>query len=222
LLWEQPTTDVGVASPATCRSTALARSPTGEDLRPGRGPHGARIGRGAYHGHAGRAPQGRGDCPTLAGGRGGGAGEHRGMPRPPTMGLPCSPGAPKHFPGESSGAEPCSASQEGASREPCSARKHSSPEPSGPGHRDFDVAEEEIRWVFEVTYRALHALWVVPSITSSSYPRALRTRTTPLNLGIPRTGGLPEQPGSGLVPMERRELGEENPANWVTWRAMYS
>jgi hypothetical protein len=117
--------------------------------------------------------------------------------------LASLPSALGHSPGEPSEVEPRLATPVGTARGLCWARKHSSPEPFGPDHWDFNATEEETHRVFEATYKALHAIWAMPSITSSSYPKAVRTCTAPLDLDRPRAGGSPEPSGSGLAPIRR-------------------
>jgi hypothetical protein len=136
---------------------------------------GARLGRGAYRGHPGRAPRGRGDYHAASGGLGREAREYLGDAATTYGGdaLPPCPGAVGHSPKEPAEAEPRIASLDGAARDLCWVRKHSLPEPSHPDHWDLNTAEEEIHRVFTKTYGALHAMWVVPCIAGPSYPRAV-------------------------------------------------
>jgi hypothetical protein len=66
---------------------------------------------------------------------------------------------------------------------------------------------------FEAIHRALCDASDMPSITSSSHTRAGRTGVAHLDLEGTGAGGSPEQPGSGLVTVRRREHGEEDPGN---------
>jgi hypothetical protein len=114
--------------------------------------------------------------------------------------LPPCPVAIGHSPGEPAEAELRPAPLEGAARDLGWAKKHSSLEPFGPDHWDFDAAEEQIRRVFTETYNTLHAMWAVPCITTLSYPRAVQTRMAPLDLEEPKDGGFPEQSNPDQAP----------------------
>jgi hypothetical protein len=67
------------------------------------------------------------------------------------------------------------------------------------------------------TRQALHAIGVVPYIATPSYPRAVRTRVAPLDLGELGAGGSPELPGLGQVSFKRTEPEKEASGNWVAY-----
>jgi hypothetical protein len=124
--------------------------------------------------------------------------------------LPC-PSVSKHSPRESSEAEPRPALPVGAAYvlgKEAFLLGTFRPQPLG-----SHTMEEQLRLKFDAIHRAMRDEWDMPSITTSSYPRAVRTRMAPLDLDGPRIGGSPEQSGSGLVPTRRGELGEEDPSN---------
>jgi hypothetical protein len=141
--------------------------------------------------------------------------------------LPPRPSEVGHFPIRLAGPPPPSAPLSNAGQGQRWEWKHSSLEPSRPGHWDFDAAEAEIGWIFMETCQKLRALWAVPCIVNASYPRAVRTRMAPLCLEGPGAGSSNELPAPSREPLERSESWEEASGNWVahfdnaqSWKGM--
>jgi hypothetical protein len=107
--------------------------------------------------------------------------------------------------------------EESAAQAQWLAKKCSFSEPSGPIHEDFGAMEDEIRRVFETTYKALSDMWEAPSVMTSSYHRAMRPSMTPSVLNGPRARSSLKRPRSSLEPMKRGELEREAPGNWVAY-----
>jgi hypothetical protein len=94
-------------------------------------------------------------------------------------------------------------------------KKCSLPEPSCPGHYDYDAAEAEICRVFMETCQALHTMCTLPSITNARYPKAMWTHVVPLALEGPGARRSLELPTPGQVSVKRSESTEEASSNWV-------